>query len=158
MSSYSQTIMKDQRVVAEGAQVVTAPESTLEFTQSYPGSLAVGSGASVGDVIFQEYTPEVQETVCQLIESVELVHTETIPTLFESFGELISETSGAFGKSLEAVSEASGRAAEAGMRATDILGEKLQETQLGQAAILPGVAKYVLIAAVIIIVAGKVWK
>lgn len=162
MSSYSSTIMQDQRVVAEGAQVVTGPESILAFTQAYPGSVAVGESASVGDIVFQEYTEEVGKTVGQLIESVELVHTETIPTMLESFnlltgglvtsfGDVITKTAGTFGQSLEAVSEASGRA-------TELIGEKLQETQLGQAAILPGVAKYLLIAAVLIVIAGKVWK
>lgn len=169
MGSYAQTIMKDQRLTLQEAQVVTAPESTLEFTQAYPGAVAVGRAATVGDIVFQEYTPEVQKTVGQLIESVELVHTETIPTLLESFnlvtkglvesfGDVITETAGTFGQSIEAISEASGRAAETSMKVTEVLGEKLHETQVGTASILPGVAKYMLIAAVVIIIAGKVWK
>ena len=140
MSSYSSTIMQDQRIVAEGAQAVVGPDASLAFTQAYPGSVAVGAGASVGDIVFEEYTPLVAGTVEKLIESVELVHTETIPTLVESFGE------------------AMGRTAETSMKVTEVLGEKLQETQLGTASILPGVAKYLLIAAVVIVVAGKVWK
>lgn len=125
MSSYSTTIMKDQRMVLEEAQVVAAPESVITFTQAYPGSVAVASSAKVGDIIVQEYTPEVQQTIAELIES---------------FSGTMSKT------------------AETSLKVTEVLGEKLQETQAGTASILPGVAKYVLIAVVVIIVAGKVWK
>jgi len=172
--------MQDQRIVAEGAQAVVGPDATLAFTQSYPGSVAIGASASVGDIMFQEYTPAVQQTVEQLIESVNIVSQETIPTLFESFnlvteglvssfGDVIAETSGTFGKSLEAVSgafsqslgavsEATGKTAETTLKVTEVLGEKLRETELGQAAILPGMAKYLLIAVAVILIAGKVWK
>ncbi len=151
MSSYSSTIMQDQRIVAEGAQAVVGPDASLAFTQAYPGSVAVGAGASVGDIVFEEYTPLVAETVGKLIESVELVHTETIPTLVESFNIAQQGLVGTFG---QAITES----AEQSLRVTEVLGEKLQETQLGTASILPGVAKYMLIAAVVIIIAGKVWK
>ncbi len=76
----------------------------------------------------------------ELIETVQLVSRETIPVLVATFGEAIALQS------------------EAGIRVTELLGEKLQETQLGQAAILPGVAKYLLIAVAAILIAGKVWK
>jgi len=151
MGSYSSTIMKDQRVVLEEAQVVAAPESKLEFTQAYPGSMAVAGTSSVGDIVFQEYTPEVQKTVGELIESVELVHTETIPTLVESFNLTQQGLVETFGK---AVSET----AKTGMKVTEVLGEKLTETQQGVSSILPGMAAYLLIAVVAIIVVGKVWK
>ena len=138
--SWSQTIMKDQRLVLEEAQIVAAPEAVLTVTQAYPGSVAVAEKATVGDIVVQEYTPEIQKTVGELIESVKLVSQETIPTLVESF------------------SAAMGKTAETSMKVTEVLGEKLQETQVGTASILPGVAKYLLIAAVVIVVAGKVWK
>jgi len=132
--------MKDQRLVLEEAQIVAAPESVLTVTQAFPGSVAIAKGAAVGDVVIQEYTPDVRQTISELIETVQLVSTKTVPTLSETFSEAIERT------------------AESGMRATDILGEKLQETQLGQAAILPGVAKYLLIAVAAIFIVGKVWK
>jgi len=160
--SWSQTIMKDQRLAIEEAQIVAAPESVLTVTQALPGAVAVARGATVGDVVIQEYTPEVRQTVSELVETVQLVSKETIPMLVESFGEAMARTSGlsieALRQMSETASEAGLRTSEAGMRATDILGAKLQETQLGQASILPGMAKYLLIAAVVIIVAGKVWK
>lgn len=138
MGSYAQTIMKDQRLTLDEALIVTMPESVLTLAQ--PGAVLVGAGASVGDVMVQEYSPLVAGTVGKLIESVDIVSRETIPTLVESFSEAIGKT------------------AETSMRTTELIGEKLQETQLGQAAILPGIAKYLLIAVVAIIVAGKVLK
>lgn len=154
--------MKDQRLTLDEAQIVSMPESSLTVTQAYPGSLAVGAGASVGDVVIQEYTPLVAGTIGKLIESIDVVSQKTIPTLFESFnlvttgvvksfGDLIRETSDIYGQAI-------GKQAETSMATTQLIGEKLQETQLGQAAILPGIAKYLLIAVVVIIVAGKVLK
>lgn len=136
--SYSTTIMEDHRVIAEEAELMAGAGSAV--TISYPESVAVAPQAVVGDIMIQPYSPGVQQTVSELIETVQLVSTETIPVLAETFGDAISRTS------------------EAGMRATDILGEKLQQTQLGQSAILPGMAKYLLIAVVAIVIAGKVWK
>ena len=136
--SYSTTIMQDQRVIAEEAEILAGAGANVVV--AYPQSVAVSPQAKVGDIVVQPYSPEVRQTVSELIETVQLVSTKTIPVLSETFSGAIERTS------------------EAGMRATDILGEKLQETQLGQAAILPGVLKYILIAAVVIIVAGKVWK
>lgn len=123
--SWSQTIMKDQRVTIDEAQIFAAPESVLTVTQALPGSVAVAEGATVGDVVVQEYTPEIQQTIGKLIES---------------FTGTMSKT------------------AETSLKVTEVLGEKLQETELGQAAILPGMAKYLLIAVVAIIIAGKVIK
>ncbi len=140
MGSYSQTIMKDQRLTLQEAQVVTAPESTLEFQQSYPGSVAVGNLATVGDIVFEEYTPLVAQTVGQLIESVNIVSQQTIPTLTESFGQAMQRTS------------------EQGMKVTEVLGQKLTETQQGVSSILPGMAAYLVIAVVVIVVVRKVWK
>jgi len=136
--SYSSTIMQDQRVIAEEAEIMAG--AGADVVVSYPQSVAVGPEAEVGDIVVQPYSPEVRQTVSELIETVQLVSTETVPQLTETFGEAVERTS------------------EAGMRATDILGEKLRETQLGQAAILPGIAKYLVVAAVVIIIAGKVWK
>ena len=144
--AWSETIMKDQRVVAEEALVVAAPESVLAM----PSSVAIGAGGEARDITIQQYTPEIQQTIGKLIESVDVAQ-EIVPELVQSFGDVIEKTAGTFGQSLATISEISGRT-------TDILGEKLQETQLGQASILPGMAKYLLIAAVVIIVAGKVWK
>lgn len=160
--SWSQTIMKDQRLTLEEAQIVAAPESVLTVTQALPGSVAIAEGAAVGDVVIQEYSPEVQKTVGKLIESVDIVSQQTIPSLFESFnlvttgivrsfGDLIKETSGIYGQAIS-------KQAETSIITTELIGEKLQETQLGQASILPGVAKYLLIAVVVIIIAGKVIK
>lgn len=136
--SYSTTIMEDHRVIAEEAEILAG--SGANVVVSYPQSVAVSPQAKVGDIVVQPYSPEVRQTVSELIESVNIVSEQTIPVLVETFGEAIARTS------------------EAGMRVTDVLGEKLQETQLGQAAILPGMAKYLLIGVVVIVIAGKVWK
>lgn len=151
MGSYAQTIMKDQRLILEEAQVVAAPESTIKFQQTYPGSVAVGQSASVGDIVFEEYTPLVAETVGKLIESVNLVQTKTIPTLFESFNLSQSGLVTTFGK---AVSETAAQS----MKVTEVLGEKLTQTQQGVSSILPGMVGYLVVAAVVIIIVGKVWK
>ena len=134
--SWSQTIMKDQRLTLEEAQIVAAPESVLTVTQALPGSVAVAEGAIVGDVVIQEYTPLVQQTI----------------------GELIESFTGTMRKTAETYSQAIGQTAETSMKVTEVLGEKLQETQMGTASILPGVAKYLLIAVVVIIIARKVIK
>lgn len=135
-TSWTQTIQQDQRVTAEGAELVAGAGAVV----SLPGSVAVAPGASVRDVVIQEYTPEVQQTVGELIESVNIISQETIPILVESFGEAMAKT------------------AETSMMVTQVLGEKLQETELGQAAILPGMAKYLAIAVVVIIIARKVLR
>lgn len=127
-------------MMLEEAQIVAGPEAVLTVTQAYPGGVAIAEGAAVGDVVIQEYTPLVAQTIGEMIESVKLISEETIPSLVESFGE------------------AMGKTAETSMKVTEVLGEKLKETELGQAAILPGMAKYLLIAVVAIVVVGKVWK
>lgn len=67
MGSYSSTIMKDQRVMAEEALVVAAPESVLTM----PRSVAVGMQATVGDIIFHEFPVEAQQSISELVEMVE---------------------------------------------------------------------------------------
>jgi len=59
--------MKDQRLVAEEALVVAAPESVLTM----PRSVAVGMQATVGDIIFHEFPLSAQQTIEQLVETVE---------------------------------------------------------------------------------------
>lgn len=135
-TSWSQTIQQDQRITAEDAELVAGAGAVV----SLPSSVAVASEASVGDIVLQPYTSEVRQTVSELIESVNIVSQETIPILVESFGAAMERT------------------AQTTMKVTEVLGEKLQETELGQAAILPGMAKYLMIAVVVIIVARKVWK
>jgi len=132
--SWSETIQKDQRVTAEEAEIVAGAGADITIAQ--PGAFALEPGAKIGKVVIQEYTPRVQETIGSVIESF----TAVTKGLAESFGKAISETS------------------ERGEQVTELLGEKLQETQLGQAAILPGMAKYLLIAVVVIVLARKVLK
>ncbi len=140
--SYSTTIVEDHRVIAEEAEILAGAGSAV--TISYPESVAIAPQANVGDIVIQPYSPGVQQTVSELIETVQLVSRETIPVLVDTFGEAIS---------LQAETSK-----EVSMQTTELLGRKLQETQLGQAAILPGVAKYLLIAVAAILIAGKVWK
>jgi len=154
--SYSTTIMEDHRVIAEEAEIMAG--SGANVVVSYPQSVAVSPFAEVGDIVVQPYSPEVRQTVSELIETVQLVSHETIPILVETFGEAIEKQAEAGMRATEAGLVATQRATEAGMRVTELIGEKLQETQLGQASILPGMVKYLAIAAVVIIVAGKVWK
>lgn len=114
MSSYSTTIMKDQRVYAEEALVVAAPESVLTM----PHSVAVAASAKVGDIIFNEFPLEAQQTIEQLVET------------FES----------------------SQRAQQA------VIPEITKTIAQGTASVLPEMAKYLLVAVVVIVVAGRVWK
>jgi len=79
--SWSQTIMKDQRTTLEEAQIFAAPDSVLDVTQSLPGSVAVAEGATVGDIIIQEYTPEVQKTVAEVVETFAQTSQEVTETL-----------------------------------------------------------------------------
>jgi len=112
--SYSTSIMQDQRVIAEEAEVLAGAGAVV----SMPGSLVVGPSAQVGDILIQEYTPEIQKTVAQVVETF----------------------------------------AESTQEVTQVLGTKLLQTQQGVASILPQMAVYGVIALVVIVVAGKVWK
>ena len=124
--SYSTTIMQDQRVIADEAEVLAGAGAVV----SMPTSIQISSPlikverskgniqTEIGDIIFQQYTPEVQKTVQQVVETF----------------------------------------AEASQEVTEVLGEKLLTTQQGVASILPEMAKYILIAVVVIVVARKVWK
>lgn len=112
--SYSTTTQMDQRVIAEEAEVVVGSGAMVTM----PGSVYVGPRAGVGDILIQEYTPEVQRTVAQAVET--------------------------FAESTE--------------RVTEVLGEKLLTTQQGVASILPEMAKYAVIAVIVIVLARKVWE
>jgi len=113
-SSFSETIQQDQRVIAEEAEVLAGAGAVV----SMPGSLALGPSAQVGDVLIQEYTPAIQKTVAQVVETF----------------------------------------AESTQEVTQVLGTKLLQTQQGVASILPQMAVYGVIALVVIVVAGKVWR
>lgn len=154
--SYSTTMQYDQRVIAEEAEILAGAGANVVI--SYPQSVAVSPQATVGDIVVQPYSPEVRQTVSELIETVQLVSTKTIPALTETFSEAIGKQAEMGMELTETFAGAIQLTGEAGMRATDILGEKLQETQLGQAAILPGMAKYLLIAGIAVLVAWRVWK
>lgn len=123
--SWTETIQQDQRVTAEGAELVAGAGAVIAL----PSSVAVGSQASVGDIIIEQYTPEVQKTVGEIIEAF----TESSERATEIFAETSQEV-------------------------TEVLGEKLLTTQQGVASILPEMAKYLAIAAVAIVIAWKVLK
>ncbi len=82
--SYSTTIMQDQRVTAEEAEVVIGAGADV----SLPGSLKIGQKAIVGDILIQEYTPAVQATVEQAIETF----AETSKEVTSVLGEKLIET------------------------------------------------------------------
>jgi len=82
--SYSTTIMQDQRVTAEEAEVIVGAGADV----SLPGSLKIGERAVVGDVLIQEYTPAVQQTVQQVVETF----AETSQEVTEVLGEKLMET------------------------------------------------------------------
>ena len=126
-TSWSQTIQQDMRVTAEDAELVVGPYA--EVVLSGPGSVAVASQARVGDIVIQEYTPEVQKTVSEIIDA---------------FSESSQVATQVFAESSQAV--------------TEVLGEKLMATQQGVASILPQMAKYLAVAVVVIVVARKVIK
>jgi len=112
--SYSTTLMQDQRVVAEEAEVVVGAGAAV----SMPGAIQIGQSAKVGDILVQEYTPAVQATVQQVVETF----------------------------------------AETSQEVTEVLGEKLIETQQGVASILPKLAVWVVAGLAVYFVAQRVWK
>lgn len=114
--SYSTTTMMDQRVIAEEAEILAGAGANVVV--SLPQSVAISPQAKVGDIVIQPFSPEIKETVAQVVETF----------------------------------------AETSKEVTEVLGEKLLTTQQGVASILPEMAKYVAIAVVVILVAGKVWK
>jgi len=114
MGSYAQTIMKDQRLVLEEALVVAAPESVLTM----PHSVAVGASAKVGDIIFHEFPAEAQQSIEQLVKTVETSQRAQIAAIPEMTKTIAQ----------------------------------------GQASIVPEMAKYLLIAVVVVVVVGKVWR
>jgi len=73
--------MKDQRLTLDEARIVAAPESVLTVTE--PGSVMIGEQASVGDILIQEYTPEIQKTVAQVVETFAKSTQEVTETLGE---------------------------------------------------------------------------
>lgn len=82
--SYSTTLMQDQRVVAEEAEVVVGAGAAV----SMPGAIQIGQQAKVGDILVQEYTPAVQKTVEQVVETF----AETSQEVTEVLGEKLIET------------------------------------------------------------------
>lgn len=82
--SYSTTIMQDQRVTAEEAEVVVGAGADVAL----PGAFKVGERAVVGDVLIQEYTPAVQESVEKVVETF----AETSQEVTEVLGEKLIET------------------------------------------------------------------
>ncbi len=112
--SYSTTLMQDMRVVAEEADVVVGAGAAV----SMPGAIQIGQSAKVGDILVQEYTPEIQQTIAQVVETF----------------------------------------AETSQEVTEVLGEKLIETQQGVASILPKLAVWGVVGLVVYFVAKRVWK
>lgn len=110
--SYSTTIMQDQRVMAEEAEVIIGAGADV----SLPGSLKIGERAVVGDILIQEFTPAIQQTIAQVVETF----------------------------------------AETSRGVTEVLGQKLIETQQGVASMIPRLAVYGLIGAVVYIVAKRI--
>ncbi len=115
--SYSTTLVQDQRVIAEEAEIMAGAGANVVV--SMPQSIAISPQAQIsGDVILQPFSPEIRATVAQVVETF----------------------------------------AETSKEVTEVLGQKLLVTQQGVASILPEMAKYIAIAVVAIVVAGKVWK
>jgi len=112
--SYSTTLMQDMRVVAEEADVVVGAYADVAM----PGALQIGEKAQVGDILIQEYTPEIQKTIAQVVETF----------------------------------------AETSQEVTEVLGEKLIETQQGVASILPKLAVWGVVALVVYFVAKRMGK
>ncbi len=110
--SYSTTLMQDQRIVAEEAEVMIGAGAAV----SMPGSIQIGQQAEVGSILVQEYTPAIQATVAKVIETF----------------------------------------AETSQEVTEVLGEKLIETQQGVASILPKLGLYGIVGLVVYLVAQRI--
>lgn len=83
-TSWSQTIQQDQRVTAEDAELVAGAGAVV----SLPGSVAVASQANVGDIMIQPYTPEIQKSVAQIVETF----AESTQEVTEVLGEKLLTT------------------------------------------------------------------
>lgn len=151
MGSFALSEQKDQRVVAEQAQLVVAPEAQY----SAPGSIALSADAwssvSLSDVVFNEFPETLQKSIGDILQTVSetnvltsetsrIVQTETLPSLVDSFNQAVS------------------KAAQTSQQVTETLGDKLSETQLGVDALLPGVAKYLIVSVVVILLGRMIIK
>jgi len=114
--SYSTTIMQDQRVTAEEAEVVIGAYADVAMPGGF--KMALERSKVYGDILIQEYTPEIQATVAQVVETF----------------------------------------AETSQEVTEVLGEKLIETQQGVASILPKLAVWVVAGLAVYFVATRVWE
>lgn len=86
--SYSTTIMEDHRVIAEESEIMVG--SGANVAVSYPGSVIVEQQAEVRDVevLIQQYTPEVQRTVEQVVETF----AESTKEVTETLGQKLLTT------------------------------------------------------------------
>lgn len=84
--SYSTSIQEDNRVIAEEAEIMVG--SGANVAVSYPGSIIIERQAEVGDIVIQEYTPEVQKTVANVVETF----AETSKEVTEVLGQKLLTT------------------------------------------------------------------
>jgi hypothetical protein len=161
MGSFAYSEQKDQRVVAEQAELVVSPESQYVSPRSVGVVADAWSKVSLSDVTFNEFPESLQKSVAGLVDVVSetsrITQTETFPLLVDSYNQALEEMQYQSQRALESQQELGQTAIqgyiETSKEVTEHLGQKLQETQLGQAAILPGVAKYIAIAVVVLLVA-----
>ena len=84
--SYSTTIQEDNRVFAEEAEIMVG--SGANVAVSYPGSIIVERQGVVGDIVIQEFTPQVQKTIAQVVETF----AETSQEVTEVLGQKLLTT------------------------------------------------------------------
>jgi len=85
--SYSTTTMMDQRVIAEEAEILAGAGANVVV--SMPQSIAISPQAQIGgDVILQPFSPEIRETVSQVVETF----AETSKEVTEVLGQKLLTT------------------------------------------------------------------
>ena len=85
-TSLSTTMMEDSRTIAEEAEILVGSRANVAV--SYPGSVIIERQAKVGDIVVQEFTPEVQQTVARVVETF----AETSREVTEALGEKLLTT------------------------------------------------------------------
>ena len=146
--STSQTTQEDKSIAISGnAEILTGSEAVTAL----PKAVVVGQSGTVGNITYNEFPEAVQGSIASLVGVVEtsvLAGSEVAAMTVAEQLETTQYIADIFSQSQALQSQAS-------LASQQALADKLQATELGTASIFPQVAKYILIA-VVVIFGGKV--
>lgn len=138
--SSSQTIQEDKSIAISGdAEVLTGADAITALPTSVV--IADSPGVTVGNITFEQFPEAVENSVAALVGVVE--------TSVLAGSDLSRETARLQIESQELIARST-------LQSNQALAQKLKETEQGAASMLPEIAKYVAIAAVVIVVASRV--